>query len=133
MITITLYGIPNCDQIKKARAWLLDHQHAFNFHDVKKAGITPDLIRSWLEYQDWQTLLNRRGTTWRKLSEAEQTQVQDADSAINLMISSPSVIRRPVLVVHYPEKKHIEVGFSADTYRALFDSLIYPQLLKATP
>jgi arsenate reductase (glutaredoxin) len=115
-MTIHLYGIPNCDQVKKARAWLAGQHIAVEFHDFKKIDVTPALIQRWLTQMDWQILLNRRGTTWRQLSEKEQLAVVDADSAVRCMVSSPSVIKRPVLV----SGTKILVGFSEENYRRLF-------------
>lgn len=113
-----IYGIPNCDQVKKARAWLDAHHIAIDFHDFKKIEVTPALIHPWLTQLDWQTLLNRRGTTWRQLSQAEQSAVVDIDSAVRCMVNSPSVIKRPVLVT----PTEILVGFSEENYRRLFHS-----------
>lgn len=112
----TLYGIPNCDQVKKARAWLDAHAIAHTFHDFKKAGITPTLIATWLKDIDWDVLVNRKGTTWRSLGEGIKASITDADSATDLMLESPSVIKRPVL--HANGKTH--VGFSAELYQQIF-------------
>ncbi|PRC91325.1 ArsC family reductase [Solimicrobium silvestre] len=119
-MNVTLYGIPNCDQVKKARTWLSEHQVTVDFHDFKKAGVTPALISPWLKQLDWQILLNRRGTTWRKLPEAEQQAVIDADSAVQCMVNSPSVIKRPVLVIQTDMQVEIMVGFSEAEYRRWF-------------
>jgi arsenate reductase len=120
--TLTLYGIPNCDQVKKARTWLTAHQLDVHFHDFKKAGITPEIIQTWLTLVDWQILINRKGTTWRNLSEVERAQVQDERSAIDCMMRNSSVIKRPVLVVqNLQDKKHTDilVGFSEQHYQRL--------------
>ncbi|TDK68642.1 ArsC family reductase [Sapientia aquatica] len=121
-MSITLYGIPNCDQVKKARTWLADNSVEFEFVDYKKAGISPAIINHWLTNQatDWQTLLNRRGTTWRKLSEADQAQVVDQASAVAAMVQSPSLIKRPVLVIEQSKKLDVVVGFLEDKYQSLF-------------
>lgn len=113
---ITLYGIPNCDQVKKARTWLSENKFNVDFHDFKKAGASEELIDEWLKQVDWQTLLNRRGTTWRKFSEAEQASIVDAESAKRCMSNSPSVIKRPVLVT---SNAVIIVGFSEASYEQL--------------
>lgn len=96
-MTITLYGIPNCDTVKKARTWLEQQGIAFVFHDFKKAGVSPALIQGWLQQLDWEQVLNRKGTTWRKLDEAQRAQVLDAASATALLLENPSAIKRPVL------------------------------------
>jgi Spx/MgsR family transcriptional regulator len=98
MSTVTLYGIPNCDTVKKARAWLAQRGADVDFHDYKKQGVPEADLRRWVKALGWEALLNRKGTTWRKLDPARQAQVSDADSAIALMLEQPSVIRRPVLV-----------------------------------
>ena len=113
---IILYGIPNCDTVRKARAWLDQHGIAYRFHDFKKAGITPALLASWVDATSWEALVNRRGTTWRGLSEAQRDAVVDADSAIALMAESPSVIKRPVLFA----SGLVHVGFSEDRYAQIF-------------
>lgn len=116
-MNVTLYGIPNCDQVKKARSWLSEHQIDVHFHDFKKAGITSEIIQSWLQQVDWQILLNRKGTTWRKLTEQEQAAVTDQTTAIACMVQQSSLIKRPVLVCENQTK--IVVGFSEPTYRHL--------------
>ena len=93
---ITLYGIPNCDTVKKARAWLTEHGVAHAFHDFKKQGVTPKQLSAWCAAVGWEVLLNRRGTTWRRLDAALQASVSDAASAVRLMQEQPSVIKRPV-------------------------------------
>ena len=108
----TLYGIPNCDTVKKARTWLADHGQDFAFHDFKKQGLTRDTVAGWLAQLDWETLVNRKGTTWRKLPEERRAQVVDKASALELMLENPSVIKRPVLEGAGP----LKVGFSADEY-----------------
>lgn len=95
-MTITVHGIPNCDTVKKARAWLADHGVDHAFHDFKKQGVPPQLDR-WIEEVGWEKLVNRQGTTWRKLDAAAQAQVRDAASAKALMLAQPSVIKRPVV------------------------------------
>ena len=93
---IKLYGIANCDTVKKARAWLTDRGQAHTFHDFKKQGVSPELLAPWMQAVGWETLLNRKGTTWRKLDTADQAAVSDAASACALMLANPSVIKRPV-------------------------------------
>lgn len=95
--TITVYGIANCDSVKKTRAWL-DEQHLpYTFHDFKKQGADTALIAHWLQYLDWQILLNTRGTTWRQLDAATRAAVCDATSATACMSQHPSLIKRPVI------------------------------------
>ena len=113
---ITLYGIPNCDTVKKARAWLAAQGIAYRFHDVKKDGVTRALLAAWVDAASWEALVNRRGTTWRGLSEERRNAIVDADSAIALMAASPSVIKRPVLAA----RGLVHVGFSADMYAQIF-------------
>jgi arsenate reductase len=93
---ITLHGIRNCDTVKKARAWLDGRGIAYAFHDYKVAGIDEARLRAWVAEHGWETLLNRAGTTFRKLPEADR-QGLDADKAVALMLAQPSMIKRPVL------------------------------------
>jgi arsenate reductase (glutaredoxin) len=94
---ITLYGIPNCDTVKKARAWLDSQQAPYEFVDFKKKGVPQAALSTWLAGPGWEVLLNRKGTTWRKLSEADRAAVIDATTACDLMLRQPSVIKRPVV------------------------------------
>ncbi|MDO9276942.1 MAG: arsenate reductase [Polaromonas sp.] len=94
---IILYGIPNCDTVKKARAWLTAQGLAHEFHDFKKTGVPTDRLSAWESALGWQKLLNRQGTTWRKLDPAEQAGAVDAVSAQALMRAQPSLIKRPVV------------------------------------
>jgi Spx/MgsR family transcriptional regulator len=112
---ITLYGIANCDTMKKARAWLDGNGVEYTFHDYKKAGIDEPLVRGWVAELGWEALVNRRGTTWRRLPEAAREGL-DAESAVRLMVDHPSLIRRPVLDTGEAR----QVGFSEDLYRELF-------------
>ncbi|MBP9906739.1 MAG: ArsC family reductase [Rhodoferax sp.] len=105
---ITVYGIPNCDSVKKARTWLTARGIAYEFHDFKKLGVPADLLQKWLAALGWQTLVNRKGTTWRKLDEYERTAVVDDATAVLLMLAHPSVIKRPV--VSWSSGK-VSVGF----------------------
>lgn len=95
--TPTLHGIPNCDTVKRARAWMAQHGVAYTFHDFAKAGVPSDRLQAWVSACGWETLLNRKGTTWRKLDEASQAAVVDAASASALMLAHPSIIKRPVV------------------------------------
>jgi Spx/MgsR family transcriptional regulator len=96
--TITVYGIPNCDSVKKARVWLTDHGVDHVFHDFKKQGVPPEAVDHWLKQVGWEVLVNRKGTTWRKLDAALQASVVDNASARSLMLAHTSVIKRPVVV-----------------------------------
>ena len=95
--TITVYGIPNCSTVKKARVWLDDHGIAYQFHDFKKAGVPQANLPTWIAQASWEKLVNRQGTTWRKLDPTVQAAVTDAASASALMADNPSVIKRPVV------------------------------------
>jgi arsenate reductase len=114
---IVLYGIPNCDTVRKARAWLADKNIDYRFHDFKKAGVSRELVTGWLARLPWESLVNTRGTTWRALAQDQRDAVVDADSAIALMLASPSVIRRPVLAT----ADACHVGYSPQQYAQLFD------------
>ena len=116
-MNITLYGIPNCDTVKKARAWLAAQQRQFTFHDVKKQGLERSSVAEWLQHLPWDVLVNRKGTTWRGLADARKAAIVDADSALELMLEFPSVIKRPVL--HDGVQFH--VGFSDAQYRLIFN------------
>lgn len=112
-----LYGIPNCSTVKKARSWLDAQQVAYTFHDLKKQAINASTANAWLTQVPWEKLINRSGTTWRALSEAEKHAVVDAASAAALMLTHPTVIKRPVLV---NDGQVLAVGFNADHYGTLF-------------
>lgn len=111
---VVVYGIPNCDTVKKARTWLTDQAVDYTFHDFKKQGVPADLLPGWLAAVGWQTLVNRKGTTWRKLDEATRLGVVDDASATALMLAQPSVIKRPVIV--WP-KTPVSVGFDPEVLR----------------
>ena len=112
---ITVYGIPNCDTVKRARAWLDAQQLDYRFHDFKKAGVPLPELQQWLGELGWEKLLNRTGTTWRKLDEADKAAVVDAASAAALMQAQPSVIKRPV--VRWRDGR-LTVGFSDELFSA---------------
>lgn len=94
---IILYGIPNCDTVKKARAWLSERGLAYTFHDFKKHGVPPAQLARWTQAAGWEKLLNRKGTTWRQLDAAAQATVVDGASAQSLMLANASAIKRPVV------------------------------------
>ena len=117
-MTVTLYGIPNCDQVKKARAWLDQHSLPYTFHDFKKNGISTGMIATWTIDVPWDTLVNRKGTTWRGLPDDRKAAITDEKSATGLMLEQPSVVKRPVLAVG----GRTYVGFSDDLYQTIFKS-----------
>jgi arsenate reductase len=110
-MTLILYGIRNCDTVRKARSWLDSHGVPYAFHDYKTAGIDADRLRSWSARLGWERLLNRSGTTFRKLDDADRQDLDEA-KAIALMVAQPSLIRRPVIEAG----DDILVGFDADRY-----------------
>jgi arsenate reductase (glutaredoxin) len=110
-MTITIYGIKNCDTMKKARAWLDSHGLTYDFHDYKTAGIAKDKLERWSEELGWETLLNRSGTTFRKLPDADREELNEK-KALALMLAQPSMIKRPVLDLD----GKLVVGFKPDIY-----------------
>ena len=112
-MAITLYGISNCDTVKKARAWLADQGVDCVFHDFKKAGVPADHLDAWLRSAGWEKLLNRQGTTWRKLDAATQAQAASEAGARALMLAQPSVIKRPV--VEWADGR-VTVGFDPQAW-----------------
>jgi arsenate reductase len=111
----TLYGIKNCDTMKKAMKWLDAHHVDYTFHDVRKDGLTKKTLTDWCKQVGWETLLNTRGTTWRKLPEEVRDTVNKT-KAIGIMFEQPAIIKRPVLV----KGKQIHVGFKPDLYAEIF-------------
>ncbi|MEO0316688.1 MAG: hypothetical protein RL404_365 [Pseudomonadota bacterium] len=109
---MTLYGIPNCDSVKKARTWLEGRGIAYAFHDFKKAGLDAATVSGWLRTQPWEVLVNRKGLTWRGLTDTQKAAVIDADSATALMMANPSVIKRPVIV----KGATVVVGYDIEKY-----------------
>ncbi len=114
-MTITLYGIPNCDTVKKARDWLAGRGLAYVFHDYKKQGADAAKIAGWIEQAGWEKVLNRAGTTFKKLPDADKQDI-DAAKAATIMAANPSCIKRPV--VEYPGG--LLVGFKPDDWEAAF-------------
>ncbi|PVZ83887.1 ArsC family reductase [Serratia sp. S1B] len=111
---LTMYGIKNCDTIKKARRWLEEQGVAYQFHDYRADGLNEPLLRDFVARLGWQALLNTRGTTWRKLDEAQRNGCDNADSAIALMLEQPAIIKRPLLD---DGQGHALLGFSSDSYQ----------------
>jgi len=113
---VTLFGIKNCDSIKKARAWLSDNGIEFKFHDVRQDGIGADQINYWIDQAGWETVLNRRGTTWRKL-DSEIQETISGDNVTALLLEHPAMIKRPVLDID----GSITIGFKAEHYQSIFN------------
>jgi len=114
-MTITMYGIPNCDTIKKARKWLEAQGVDYQFHDYRKDGVNADLVSEFCQALGWENVLNKRGTTYRQLTQ-EQKDSLDQDNAIPLLVEQPAMIKRPVLRVD----GQIHIGFKAEQYASLF-------------
>ena len=121
MITldITLYGIAHCDSVKKARAWLTAQGLEYYFHDFKKNGVPADRLAAWLTEAGWEKLVNRQGTTWRKLDSATQAAVHDAASARALLLAHTSAIKRPVVEWRRGASTRTTVGFDAALWAQL--------------
>jgi len=115
----TLFGIKNCDTIKKARNWLSEHEIEFQFHDYRTNGLEQAQLEQWCQELGWEQILNRRGTTWRKLPE-EIKQSIDEPSAIKLMLEQPAMIKRPLLDTGTQRL----LGFKAAEYQQLFDQQV---------
>jgi arsenate reductase len=111
-----LYGIPNCDTVKKARAWLVKHHIDYEFHDFKKQGISEALLADWLRQVGWQRLLKKTGPTWGKLPDSVKASINNDASALSLMLEKPNVIKRPVLVLN---GKVLATGFKPTDYETL--------------
>lgn len=113
----TLYGIKNCDTMKKAIQWLNDNNIEYNFCDYKKSGANEALLKRAIAEYGWENVINRRGATWRKLPDKIKNDI-DENTAIALALENPSIIKRPLLIYG----THIELGFNQETYKALFKS-----------
>lgn len=114
-MTVTLYGIPNCDTVKKARRWLDAAGVAYHFHDLRKDGLEADRLQRWIDELGWEKLLNKSGTTFRRLAE-EERQGLDAAAAKALMLAGPAMIRRPVVEAD----AGVSVGFSPEDWQIRF-------------
>jgi len=112
---VTIYGIKNCDTVKKTRRWLDSNGIDFQFHDFRNDGLDENTIHAWLEKVSWETLLNKRGTTWRKLDDPRKDQLDQA-IAVELMLANPTLIKRPVL----SHNEDVMVGFKEADYAAYF-------------
>ena len=111
---VTLFGIPNCDTVKKARRWLEQHHILYTFHDFRQDGLDSDMLQRWMKKVNWTVLLNQRSRTWRELHDSDKQNLS-ADKAMKLMLKNPSIIKRPVLIT----KNDIAVGFDDNEYRKL--------------
>jgi len=112
---VTVYGISNCDTVRKARRWLDEHRVEYRFHDYRKDGLNRAMLADWCEKLGWETLLNRRGTTWRQLPEAVRDNI-DAESAMEVMLQSPAIIKRPLV----DTGANLLIGFDAGRWQATF-------------
>ena len=113
-MSVTLYGIKNCDTVKKARKWLDNHSVPYTFHDFRVDGINKALVNNFLKQVDLEILINKRGTSWRKLSD-EEKEIKTKAQAIELILNNPTIIKRPVLDVN---KKYF-VGFKDEDYKSI--------------
>ena len=116
-MSVVMYGIKNCDTVKKAKKWLDSNGIEFTFHDYRKDGLSDELLSSLESTLGWETLLNKRGTTWRKLPE-EKKEAINKETAMSIMLDNPAIIKRPIL----DTQKSLELGFSDAAYQQLFAS-----------
>ncbi|MEZ9395972.1 ArsC family reductase [Vibrio splendidus] len=114
-MTITMFGIPNCDTIKKAKKWLETEGIEFEFHDHRKQGINEELVKTFCSELGWELVLNKRGTTYRQLTQ-EQKDTLTEEKAVALLVEQPAMIKRPILKV----EGKLHIGFKADQYAAIF-------------
>ncbi len=114
---MVLFGIPNCNTVKKATDWLKENNITYHFHDYKKQGIDAATLKSWCSQVGWEILLNKKGTTWRGLDGATQAATTNQKKAVQVMIENPSIIKRPV-IEH--DGKILAIGFDTDKYKAAF-------------
>ncbi len=115
---IKIYGIPNCDTMKKARKWLDNNNLDYEFHDYKKDGLSPEMLTRWVKDLSYEALVNKRGTTWRKLPEDTKESIDQA-SAIQIMLDNASIIKRPLLIDDADNKL---LGFKAEQYQQFINS-----------
>jgi arsenate reductase (glutaredoxin) len=111
---VTVYGIPNCDMTKKTTQWLTKNKVAFSFHDYKKEGIEKDKLEEWCGIVGWEIIFNKKSTSWRELSKAEQDKVVNQPAAIKIMLKNNSIIKRPVLEL---SNNKLVVGFNEKQYQ----------------
>ncbi|QRG80339.1 MULTISPECIES: ArsC family reductase [Citrobacter] len=117
---VTVFGIKNCDTIKKARRWLEAHGIDYRFHDYRADGLESELLNTFIAELGWEALLNTRGTTWRKLDEATRNSITDANAAAALMTETPAIIKRPLL---WTPGKPMLLGFSESSYQQFFNEV----------
>ena len=119
-MSITLYGISNCDTVRKARRWLSEHDVEYVFHDLRKDGLSVKTLQHWNKKVGWEILLNKRGTTWRKLPETVRDKISQQSALelmpLELMLEQPTLIKRPVLETG----SQVHVGFNTEHYTSLF-------------
>ncbi|WP_207492054.1 ArsC family reductase [Aridibaculum aurantiacum] len=114
---VKVYGIPNCSSVKKALDWLKQHDIEFEFHDYKKVGIDKKKLKEWSDRFGWEKVLNKKGTTWRKLSPEEQEKVTSEKAALTVMAANPSMIKRPVV----EKNNDLLIGFDENEYTVILD------------
>jgi arsenate reductase (glutaredoxin) len=115
-IMLTVYGIPNCDTVKKSLTWLKEQGIEFEFHDYKKKGISTEKLAEWLSQESHTKLINRSGTTWKKLSDEVKAGVTDSESAMRVMLQNTSAIKRPII----ESDKILALGFDVNKYEEVF-------------
>lgn len=115
IMTITMYGIPNCDTIKKAKKWLQQAEINFEFHDYRKQGVNKELVETFCQHLGWEQVLNKRGTTYRQLPQEQKDQL-DEQLAVQLLVEQPAMIKRPILMVD----DQLHIGFKAPQYTDIF-------------
>ncbi|RQW64075.1 ArsC family reductase [Vibrio viridaestus] len=114
-MSVVMYGIPNCDTIKKAKKWLESNDIEFTFHDFRKQGVDQEMVSGFCEQLGWETVLNKRGTTYRQLTQEQKDEI-NSDSAIQLLVEYPAMIKRPVLSID----GNLHIGFKPEQYANLF-------------
>ncbi len=117
---VILYGIKNCDTVKKARRWLEEHGIEHRFHDYRTDGLSHEMLAGFIDALGWEPLLNTRGTTWRKVDEARRATVNNAEAAAALMLEMPAIIKRPLLCAPH---KPMLLGFSDNSYQQYFSEV----------
>jgi len=111
-----VYGIPNCNTVKKAMTWLTENGFKPEFHDFKKKGISAEKLNTWCDTFGWENVLNKKGTTWKKLSDGEQREVNSKESAIKILMIHTSAIKRPIIEV---EGKPVLISFNEENYQSI--------------